>query len=536
MARILGLDLGSHSVKAVVFESAIRGYVTKAYAEVKRGEGEPREALRAALRELRARPDMQADQVVVALPGTSLATHPVSLPFNDPKRIEATIAFEVEGQLPFDLSEALFDYQVVGQKEKGSELLVGVVRREEMAGLLELLGEVKVDPRVVTHPALAYQNYYLQHPALLGRAEPGKGEQAEAPVVAVVDIGHERTTVAIGRPGVGVELARTFAGGGVNLTRALASEFQISLPEAQSWKESYGAVGDARMGGPDAERAAGALIRGLQPVLRELRPTLKAFTARTRRQVESVVLCGGTARLPGLAEQLTKDLGLPVSVLALPDEARVSIPTAEQPAAAQAYALALRGQAAGARAPRFNLRRGEFAFKGGFDYVKDKLGLIASYVAALLLLLIASGVVRNSVLSRREAQLDAVLCEVTQRVLNTCEKDYTRAVSMLRGGESPTASLPKLSAVQLLAELSSRMPSDAPITFDRIEVYLDRIVLRGEAENSKQIDSLDTALRGYECFKEVKEGKVEKTKDGQRVTFRMDVQVQCPDKDSKGEG
>jgi general secretion pathway protein L len=532
MARILGLDLGSHSVKAVVFESAIRGYVTKAYAEVKRGEGEPQEALRAVLRELRARPDLQADQVVVSLPGTSLATHPVSLPFNDPKRIDATIAFEVEGQLPFDLSEALFDYQVVGQKEKGSELLVGVVRREEMAVLLELLGEVKVDPRVVTHPALAYQNYYLQHPALLA-----KGEPAEAPVVAVVDIGHERTIVAIGRPGVGVELARTFTGGGVNLTRSLAAEFQISLPEAQNWKESYGAVGNAQMGGPDAERAAGALIRGLQPVLRELRPTLKAFTARTRRQVESVVLCGGTARMPGLAEQFSKDLGLPVSVLALPAEAQVSIPAPEQPAAAQAYALALRGQAAGARAPRFNLRRGEFAFKGGFDYIKDKLGLMASYVAALLLLLIASGVVRNSVLARREAKLDAVLCEVTQRVLNSCEKDYNRALSMLRGGESPAAGLPKVSAVQLLAELSTRMPAEAPITFDRIEVYLDRIVLRGETDSSKQIDTLSTALKGYHCFKDVKEGKVEKTKDGQKVTFRMDVQVQCPDdKDSGGEG
>lgn len=531
MARILGLDLGSHCVKAVVFESAIRGYVTKAYAEVRRAEGEPREALRAALRELLARPDMQADQVVVALPGTSLATHPVALPFSDPKRIEATIAFEVEGQLPFDLSEAVFDYQVVGQKEKGSELLVGVARREEVAWLLQLLGEVKADPRVVTHPGLAYQNFYLQHPALLAPGEP-----AQAPVVAVVDIGHERTTVAIGRPGVGVELARTFAGGGVNLTRALAAEFQISLPEAQGWKESYGAVGNAQMGGPDAERAAGALIRGLQPVLRELRPTLKSFTARTRRQVDSVVLCGGTARLPGLTEQLTKDLGLPVSVLALPGEAQVSIPASEHPAAAQAYALALRGQAPGARAPRFNLRRGEFAFQGGFDYVKDKLGLMASYVAALLLLLIASGVVRNSVLARREARLDAVLCEVTQRTLNSCEKDYNRALSMLRGGESPAASLPKVSAVQLLAELSNRMPSDAPITFDRIEVYLDRIVLRGETDSSKQIDALASALKGYHCFKEIKEGKVEKTKDGQKVTFRMDVQVECPGKDSGGEG
>lgn len=148
------------------------------------------------------------------------------------------------------------------------------------------------------------------------------------------------------------------------------------------------------------------------------------------------MLCGGTAKLPGIAEQLSRDLNLPVRVLALPADAK-AIPAAEQPVAAQAYSLSLRGNAAGVRAPRFNLRRGEFAFKGDFDYMKDKLGLLASFAATLILLLIAFGVVRNSVLARREAQVDAVLCDTTQRILGRCEKDYNRALNMLAGVESP---------------------------------------------------------------------------------------------------
>ena len=39
MARILGLDLGSYSVKAVVLETNLRSYSTLAYAEVRCSEG-----------------------------------------------------------------------------------------------------------------------------------------------------------------------------------------------------------------------------------------------------------------------------------------------------------------------------------------------------------------------------------------------------------------------------------------------------------------------------------------------------------------
>lgn len=419
----------------------------------------------------------------------------------------------------------VYDYQVVGlkdvegSKEKAGDLLVGVVRKEELRGLLALLAELKLDPRVVTHPGLAYQNLLAQQPGLFEAA-------GEGGALAIVDIGHERTSVSFGRPGVGVQFARTFAGGGRDLSKALATEFQTSLAEAHHWKEQHGALASAAQG-PDAERAAAAFMRGLQPVLRELRPTLKSFTARTRQQVGAVVLCGGTARMPGLAEQLSRDLNLPVRVLALPADTAETIPPQAQPAAAQAYALALRGNAAGARAPRFNLRRGEFAFKGDFDYVKDKLGLLASFAATLLLLLIAFGVVRNSVLARREAQVDAVLCDTTQRILGRCEKDYNRALNMLKGVESPAAALPRMSAVNLLAEVTQRVPQDVPVKFDRIQIDLDRLILQGETDSSKQVDTLSNALKGHHCFKDVRQGKVERTRDG-KVTFRLDVQVECP--------
>lgn len=527
MARILGLDLGTHALKAVLLETTLRGYAVKSYVTVPvPTEGERPARLRAALAALAQQlGPVGADTTVVALPGVSTATHPISLPFSDPKKIESTLAFEVEGQLPYELDDAVFDHQVSSTDDKGAQLLVGVVRKPELAHLLELLKDAKFEPRIVTHAGLAYQSRLAMLPA---------DTVADDAAVAIVDLGHERVSVAVGRPGGVVEHARTFAGGGAALTKALAAEFKIPLADAESWKETHGAVGGEEVG-PDAERAAGAFVRAYQPVLRELRPTLKSYTSRSRRPIGLVLLCGGTARLRGLAAQVQRDLGIPTRLLETPTE-MLEVVGAEKPEAAQAIALALRGQASGAKAPRFNLRRGEFAFKGDLDFMTDKLGQLAAFAAVLFVLMIAGGIVRSAVLERREKQIDAIFCDITQRVLGRCEKDPELAISLLKGQESPAAGIPKRSAASLLAELTSRVPPEMKVTMDQIVVEMDRISVRCEATGAKDMEDLIAALKTYKCFNEVKEGRLEKSKDGSKVSFRLDIQVECPDTASSTQG
>jgi general secretion pathway protein L len=460
---------------------------------------------------------VQADSVIVSLPGTTLATHPIALPFSDQKKIESTLAFEVESQLPYDLDDAVFDHQISSTDEKGAQLVVGVARKAELAPVLAALKDVKLDPRIVTHAGLTYQNLLATLPASLVEGDAQ---------VAILDLGHERCSLAIGKPGGAVETARTFAGGGAALTRALSNEFKISLADAQAWKEEHGAVG-AEVVGSEAERAAGAFMRALQPVLRDLRSTLKSSGARSRKPVGLVLLCGGTSKLKGLPEQLGRDLGVPCRLLELPAETRDVLGVGRQETA-QAYALALRGSASGAKAPRFNLRRGEFSFKSDFDFASDKLGQIGAFALVLFVLLIASSIVRNSVLERREKQVDAVLCDVTQRILGKCEKDFTVALSLLRGQESPAAGIPSRSATNLLAERTTHIPPDMNVTFDQVNIDFDKITLRCETDSSKQLDDLIAALKTYECFREIDEGRVEKNKDGTKVTSRLAIEVACP--------
>ncbi|MFN0062451.1 MAG: type II secretion system protein GspL [Myxococcaceae bacterium] len=502
MARIAGLDLGSHTIKALVLEASGRTLTSVAVAEVER-QGSDTAGLNAALEQLRAQLPGHLEHVVVSLPGSALAVHALTLPFLDAKRLEQTIPFEVEGQLPFDIDEATLDYQVVRQHDGRSDVLVAVVRKPELSALLEALASAGFDPRVVTHPAIAYHVLFAGEPELFSDAT-GDG------AIALIDLGHERCNVAIGRAGSGIAFARTFSPGAKNFAQGVAKA--------------------AAAPGADPELAHAALLRGIQPLLRELRPTFKAYAAKARDGLSAIYLCGGAAHTHGLAEALSRELGVLVQPLTLPLSTETVLPTDAQARFAQAYALALRGIQPPAKAGRLNLRRGEFAFSGATDVLKGRLPQLALFASVLLFLGLCFGVANSVILSRREAALDDALCGITQRVLGTCEKQFDRALNMLRGKESPTASLPDTSAVSLLAELTERLPKDVSVRIEQVDIDLDRVQLRAQVDSSKQVDAISRALKNQGCFRDVREGKVEKARGGQGVSFRLDIDVRCASK------
>ncbi|HET7753880.1 MAG TPA: pilus assembly protein PilM, partial [Anaeromyxobacteraceae bacterium] len=275
--RILGLDIGTRTVRAVLLDSTYRAWtvVDHAAAAVAEVPAAPspgtgpiagstpvatvaasasapavtpvadaaapdagqlattlRDRQAAAVRELLAERGWAFEDAIVALPGAAASVHVLSLPFSDPRRIEQTIGYEVEAQIPFDLADVAWDWQLLGVREGRSELLASVVRRDELASLLASLAAAAVDPRAVVPPAPAYSSLHGSS-TLAGdddAAEPGA-------VDVVLDVGADRTSFSV-VSGVTLEWART-----------------IPL-------------------------ASGDLARGPAPLVRELRATLRSWRAR----------------------------------------------------------------------------------------------------------------------------------------------------------------------------------------------------------------------------------------------------------------
>jgi len=482
--RILGLDLGAHAVKAVLLESTYRGYAVLDTAQVPVAPGEAPlvERQSAALAALLAEKGWRADATVAALPGAAVSSLTVTLPFTDSRRIEQTVAFEVEGQIPFELDQVAWDWQPIGQRDGKTDLLVAVVRREELTALLAGLAGAGVDPRAVVPAGPAYASLLACGAVEPLRAEPGA--EGPPPAEVVVDVGLERTSICLAVGGA-VEAARTFPAG------------------------------------------AALLARGPTALVRELRATLGAWRARAgARPVSRLLLAGAAAATPGLAAALAAEVEGPVEPLALAGPAAARIAPEEAPALALALALALRGHQGG-RAGRLNLRRGALAFTRDFEHVRGKVGQLAVYAALVLLLAVVSTGVKAFALARQEAALDKALCDAQTKIVGKCYPNIEEAQAVLRGRGTPGGVLPRTSAVDVLTELSLRVPPEVKLRLDRIEITRDKLHLQGTTDAAESVDRIVTALRGSQCFGDARSGGARRRASDGKFEFTVDSALTC---------
>jgi general secretion pathway protein L len=484
--RILGIDLGATAVKCVLLDSAYRGLtVLDAAAEpLPPADAEAAAPLRerqaAALAALVAARGWTFETAVVALPGAGAASHLVTLPFTDPRRVEQTVGFEVEGQIPFDLADVAWDWQILGQRDGRSEVLVAVARREELAGLLAALAGVGVDPQAVLPPGAACAALFGQ--GVLEGDEP----LPEGAVDVLLDVGQARTAACVVSRR-GLEWARVFP-----------------------------------LGAPD-------LARGAAPLARELRATLKAFRARgpEPRPARRLLLAGEGARSPGLAEALAPEVDGPVAPLALAGPAAERIAAEDAPRLALALALALRGHQGG-RAPRLNLRRGDLAYTRDFQHLRGKVVRLAVWAAVVAALALGSAGVKAFALSRQERLLDGALCQATEKIVGKCYTDFSVAESVLRGRGTPAGAIPKESALDVFAELTARAPPDVPVRFDRIEIGRDKLHLQGTTDAAENVDRIVSALRGSRCFGDARSGGVRRRGGADsKFEFTVDSDLTC---------
>lgn len=534
---IMGLDLGARAVKAVLLESAYRGWRVAGHAEVPlepaAADGPPvRERQAAALGRLLAEQGWKVDACVVTMPGATVASHALTLPFTDPRRIEQTIGFEVEEKIPYELAEAAWDWQPLGERGGAADLWVGVAPKAELTALLGVLAGAGLDPQVVVPaaPAMAalLSPGVLELPAAPEGAAPA-APGAPPPVEALLDLGEERTQLCLAAGGR-LEAARTLPLGAAGLARALSAD--LGVPEADAARLLLGEAGGEPPPPALAALAADprtgeALRRALSPLVRELRATLRAWRTRVGpRPVARLWLSGGLARLGALPALLAGEVDGPVLPLSLARPAAEGLDPAEAPGLALALAAALRGHLGG-RAGRLNLRRGDAAYTRDFEHLRGKVARLGVAAGLVLLLAAASSGVKVFALSRQEAQLDKVMCDAQTKILGKCFQNHEEALSVLRGRGVPGAAIPKGSAVELLAELSARTPDGVSLRYDRIEITDKKLRLQGATDTAENVDKIVEALHGSRCFADARAAGVRKRASDQKFEFSVDSALAC---------
>ncbi|MCA9546361.1 MAG: pilus assembly protein PilM [Myxococcales bacterium] len=533
--KVVGLDLGAHTVKVCELVTAFRsfelvGFGSEAVEPVAEDQHHFH-ALAAAARRLLERRGLLNETLMTAMPPAVVSTALLDFPFSQPKKIEQVLPFQLDEAVPFDVEDLVYDYQIVEKSDAGPcKVLVAYVKEDTFQLFLAALSHEGLDPKVVSIGPLAWFNLHDQV----------VGEAVTAPV-AVLDIGHTHSELAIfagGHP----QQARDFIGGGQDITQALAHAFKVPAEQAERGKIAEGRIGvspasqDTQVDHDVTAEARQRLISdacrsALGPVVREVRRSLVAFEQSTGQAVELVYLTGGTSQLRGLTEYLARVLGVhvaPLDPLAASFNRLAGGGAELRPYAGKALALSLRAFSR-AHQSQLNFRKGEYIYTGDFGFLRGRVISVAVAVLVMIILGALGAKTRERVLQAEYQGLANQASALSEVVLGYPSDDVDLLYSTVAAGVKNSSQIPESSAFETLQELSQRIDFNLKVDVDRVEIDLTRkkMTLEGKTESGGDVERIVDGLRKTRCYNtRVQKERVEKSVDD-RTKFRISASSSC---------
>ena len=150
--KIIGLDIGSHSIKAVQLRRTFRGFELIGFHEKeipREGEMAPSDAVVQALTELFGEGRIAGDLLITSIPGHQVSARIIKLPFADRKKMDKVIPFDIEGYTPFNIEEMVVSYHIVKVEKGGAQILALLVKKDVLRDHLETLERAKISPKIV---------------------------------------------------------------------------------------------------------------------------------------------------------------------------------------------------------------------------------------------------------------------------------------------------------------------------------------------------------------------------------------------------
>ena len=275
-------------------------------------------------------------QASVAVAGSAVMTKIITMPaalVGD--EMEEQIMVEADQYVPYSLDEVNFDFEVQGENENNPEMvnvLLAASRRENVEDRVQALTKAGLKPLVVDVEAFAMENAF----ALLADQLP---DSIEGQTVAIADIGATMATLNVLHDCRTV-YTREQGFGGKQLTEEIQRRYGLSYEEAGLAK---------RLGGLPDNYTADVLDPFKRAMVQQIARSLQFFVSSSaNRGIDSLILAGGCASIPGIAKLVEQSLGVPAYVanpfinMALSSRVKPQTLSNDAPAMMIACGLALR--------------------------------------------------------------------------------------------------------------------------------------------------------------------------------------------------
>ncbi len=301
-SSVVGLDLGSHVVKAVEITLEGGEPVLSSFARVEVPPGGDRSA---AITEVFQKGNFKSRNVVTSVSGQSVVVRYISMVKMSDSELRQAIRFESDKYLPFDADEVAIDCQRLNRPPQGSEggdeqmsVVLAACRNSVVEERVEEVVSQGLTPIAVDVDVFALANAWeLCTAALQDEFAEGQDERT----FALVDIGASRTSINVVCGGETC-FSREIGIGGADMTQATARRLGLEVLEAETIKRS-----------PDGREAE--ISRAIGPVLEDLVSevalSLDFVENREGLTVEEVLLSGGGVLAPGVVPFIEQATGRP---------------------------------------------------------------------------------------------------------------------------------------------------------------------------------------------------------------------------------
>jgi len=469
--RILALDLGTATLRAVIIESTLRSCRVTGFFQQPR---DPDRDLAEQVREFCVSYRLHGDTVLSCVPGDMVTHRLLSLPFTQSRQVSQAIPFELETLIPFDIENMVITEQIVQCTETGATVLAIATPKAVFTEYLAMLSAAGVDPEEVSFAPLAA----LPLVTLSGVDVRG--------VTALLDVGERQTSVVLLQDGVlcGV--------------RTLNS------------------------GCSQDEREVAALVA-------ELQWTLLVLGGNDGKLPARFFMCGTGASLLRLKSELGHHFAAEVVSF---QDLRVSA-IAEEDHAAQAEFAACLGmglrEALGGALFGVNLRCGEFSPRTQSDAVRyewrqlGRLAVAGAVAASLAFVVDLYSLNSRYQLLRQEIRrvFTAVLPEVWTVVNEKVQLED--AIAALQQRRRLLRGAVAVSPLDILHQLSTVFPENVPLDLEEWTFEENAVRLRGTTSSFEAAELIKTAAVSLGVFRDVQLKDVKAETGSQKVTFGLQL-------------
>lgn len=495
MSRVIGIDVTPRFVRAALLRVAYRKTFLEELREVERADFESlTQALAACAQALADGSGATAgtaasggaaqrvDSVGVVLDGRRTFVHHLEIPATALKQIDELLPFEIEAQVPVDIDELVFDYQVEPAKPGDATLgvLTVAARTEHVRECISLVSEaLGREPEHVGCGPMELAQLTTLFPNLT--AVPG--------AIAIIDLGEELTDVCVLRDGRVVG------------TRSLS------------------------LGTSGFPNAAEELVA-------RLRQTFGSYALTGGGEVVRAFLVGSGASLEGVLPFFSDRMGMPFEPLS---DSNLEGTTPAHQRLMPRFARALGAAQHAARGRGIDLRRGPLAFQRGYGFLKEKSPVLLGLGAAVLVSFIFATWAEMRSLEREREVLTARLEAETQALFGTAIADPDEAEVQLQQalqqrGEDP---MPHFGGLAVAVAISEAVSSDIVHDIEELDFQKGKLTLRGIVNSTEEAQSISKALEEHRCIEGANISKITQVVNSSREKYVLEATVRCPEEEGE---